>query len=620
MIYFTNASGGITLSVPDRVYQGSPEGSKVYLVGPYAENAAVTAKFFLPDGRVSEPCLLERECDVEGYTDADGNALAGWAAQLPACVTEKFGIVRVQFEITAAGGAVSAAAAHFTVERGIPPQLPVQPQADVYAQILAALAGVQGDLSNGYFAARSLYQWNALYEYGAGELVYFAEEGESGAFVRSVAAGNKGNPPYANGVLDAAHWEEAVPFDAVLEAEQNAAASAAAAALSAAAAQGAESAAAESEQAAETSKTAAAQSASDAAAARQNAQTYAQNANSSAVSAAASAELARQYAEIGIQPNTDYTALDDLPVPGTTKFIYLLPSSGSGDNDTYNEYIWVPDKQGYEFIGSTKVDLSGYAQTDGTYAGMTVGNAASAVKAEQDGNGNTITTTYAKQADLTNLSNNLPNAYVSVAGAQTITGAKIFQKDAQNSKPLIIQSGGVTTSIGDKNGAWTQIMTSATTNGFGFEGHINAMAGYSIYSADKGEVAYKSDFLNVLFPVGAYYITESTTTPASLFGGEWVQVSGKFLLGQSVQDGYLVGSEGGEKTHTLTTEEMPEHYHQLGSKPNTGNIAAAGPYSADGGGYNPNFEGYIDSTSVGGNQPHNNMPPYRIVNIWRRTA
>lgn len=123
-----------------------------------------------------------------------------------------------------------------------------------------------------------------------------------------------------------------------------------------------------------------------------------------------------------------------------------------------------------------------------------------------------------------------------------------------------------------------------------------------------------------LFPIGAYYITESTTTPASLFGGEWVQVSGKFLLGQSVQDGYLVGSEGGEKTHTLTTEEMPEHYHQLGSKPNTGNIVAAGPYSADGGGYNNNFESYIDSTWAGGNQPHNNMPPYRIVNIWRRTA
>lgn len=142
-------------------------------------------------------------------------------------------------------------------------------------------------------------------------------------------------------------------------------------------------------------------------------------------------------------------------------------------------------------------------------------------------------------------------------------------------------------------------------------------------TADNGKVlgvANGAYSLLNLFPVGAYYITESTTTPASLFGGEWVQVSGKFLLGQSVQDGYLVGSEGGEKTHTLTTEEMPEHYHQLGSKPNTGNIAVAGPYSADGGGYNSNFEGYIDSTSVGGNQPHNNMPPYRTVNIWRRTA
>ena len=280
----------------------------------------------------------------------------------------------------------------------------------------------------------------------------------------------------------------------------------------------------------------------------------------------------------------------------------------------------MPDKQGYEFIGSTKVDLSGLCADRRNVCGHD-GRQCRERRKSRAGRERQHDNDYLCKAGRPHESvEQSSNAYVSVAGAQTITGAKIFQKDAQNSKPLIIQSGGVTTSIGDKNGAWTQIMTSATTNGFGFEGHINAMAGYSIYSADKGEVAYKSDFLNVLFPVGAYYITESATTPASLFGGEWVQVSGKFLLGQSVQDGYLVGSEGGEKTHTLTTEEMPEHYHQLGSKPNTGNIAAAGPYSADGGGYNPNFEGYIDSTSVIDIRIHNNMPPYRTVNIWRRTA
>ena len=492
------------------------------------------------------------------------------------------------------------------------------------------VSGIQEAIENGDFFARSFVQWAAAYTYGANEITYYPV-GTYGALVKSVVADNTNHEPYTDGVLNSTYWAEVLNFDEALttavEAKDAAAASATAAAESAKSAkqsetqvnaavilvqgmvQEVENTGNQIQDLAEELAEIVDDSSESAAAAAQSAQ-----------DAAVSAELARKYAELGIQPNTDYTSVDDLPVPGTTKFIYLLPSSGSGDNDTYNEYIWVPDKQGYEFIGSTKVDLSGYAQTDGTYAGMTVGNAASAVKAEQDGNGNTITTTYAKQADLTNLSNNLPNAYVSVAGAQTITGAKIFQKDAQNSKPLIIQSGGVTTSIGDKNGAWTQIMTSATTNGFGFEGHINAMAGYSIYSADKGEVAYKSDFLNVLFPVGAYYITESVTTPASLFGGEWVQVSGKFLLGQSVQDGYLVGSEGGEKTHTLTTEEMPEHYHQLGSKPNTGNIVAAGPYSADGGGYNNNFESYIDSTWAGGNQPHNNMPPYRIVNIWRRTA
>ena len=675
MIYFTNASGGIALCVPERVYQGSPEGSKLYLVGPYAENATVTARFTLPDGRISAPCLLERESAVEGYTDAEGNALAGWSALLPACVTEKFGIVRVQFEITA-GGTATTAAAHFTVERGTPPALPPQPQVDVYAQILAALTGVRGDLANGYFAARSLYKWNALYEYGAGELVYFAEEGESGAFVRSLAAGNKGNPPYANGVLDAAHWEEAVPFDAVLEAEQNAAASAAESAASAAAAQGAASAAEDSEQAAESSKTAAAQSASSADTAKQNAQTYAQNANTSAGEAAASAELARQYAEIGIQPNTDYTALEELPVPGSTKFIYLIPAPGSGDSDAYNEYIWVPAKQGYEFIGSTKVDLSGYAQIDGTYAGMTVGNAQNAENAEsagkalQDGNGNTIA-----------------EYYVDKTNAQTITGAKTFQNAVQNSKPLVIESGGVTTKIGDKNGAWTHITTTAATNGFGFEGHINAMAGYSIYSADNGEVAYKQtagggfeagqnasatgaaavaigsgatasaaaavqigsgtnaaaysvQFANYplldlntgtiyaerllsLFPVGSYYITESATTPASLFGGEWVRVSGYFLYGAVLQD--VVGNTGGESVHILTVNEIPSHYHNenynvfavsAGGNTGTNNI----PNASNNGNCSMVRESAYTTTATGGGAAHNNMPPYRQVNMWRRSA
>lgn len=57
----------------------------------------------------------------------------------------------------------------------------------------------------------------------------------------------------------------------------------------------------------------------------------------------------------------------DLPVTGTNGVIYLVPSGGSVPN-IYDEYIWYTDSSttpatsGYEKIGTTAIDLSGYVQ------------------------------------------------------------------------------------------------------------------------------------------------------------------------------------------------------------------------------------------------------------------
>lgn len=50
----------------------------------------------------------------------------------------------------------------------------------------------------------------------------------------------------------------------------------------------------------------------------------------------------------------------NLPASGQTGVIYLKSNSGSGQN-IYDEYIWV--NNGFEKIGTTDVDLSGYLQT-----------------------------------------------------------------------------------------------------------------------------------------------------------------------------------------------------------------------------------------------------------------
>lgn len=117
------------------------------------------------------------------------------------------------------------------------------------------------------------------------------------------------------------------------------------------------------------------------------------------------------------------------------------------------------------------------------------------------------------------------------------------------------------------------------------------------------------------YPVGSVYMSFEDINPAELFGfGTWEQLGGQFLLGAN--DTYTVGSTGGEATHTLTQEEMPIHVHNISSSlmwaNQTGQVA---------GGQNTYYQRSGEQTTqiAGGDQPHNNMPPYIAVYMWRRT-
>lgn len=99
-------------------------------------------------------------------------------------------------------------------------------------------------------------------------------------------------------------------------------------------------------------------------------------------------------------------------------------------------------------------------------------------------------------------------------------------------------------------------------------------------------------------------------------GTKWERIEGKFLLGAN--DEYEVGSTGGEKTHTLTVEEMPSHTHDIKIRTGatSGNWHSASPGSAQ----NSGTETVVDDTIIkrGGDQSHNNMPPYLATYIWMR--
>ena len=127
------------------------------------------------------------------------------------------------------------------------------------------------------------------------------------------------------------------------------------------------------------------------------------------------------------------------------------------------------------------------------------------------------------------------------------------------------------------------------------------------------------DYVDLIYPVGSIYMSVNATNPKNLFGGTWEQIQGRFLLGMS--SSYPAGSKGGEATHTLTANEMPNHTHQyidywtVAAASGTGRRAV----KFNNNNYSPESGG-LSTDSSGSGQAHNNMPPYLAVYIWKRTA
>lgn len=139
--------------------------------------------------------------------------------------------------------------------------------------------------------------------------------------------------------------------------------------------------------------------------------------------------------------------------------------------------------------------------------------------------------------------------------------------------------------------------------------------------------ALVNGMINVIYPVGSIYMSVNSTSPATLFGGTWEQLSNRFIVG--VGSNYSAGTTGGSSTHyhttgdhTLTVNEIPNHDHSVWLRTDSG-IATTVSYVAE------NGQAMISRVnSTGGDQPHNhgntssesNLPPYLAVYMWKRTS
>lgn len=163
------------------------------------------------------------------------------------------------------------------------------------------------------------------------------------------------------------------------------------------------------------------------------------------------------------------------------------------------------------------------------------------------------------------------------------------------------------------------------------------------------------------YPVNSIYITTDVRNPNAIMGfGTWVAfAAGRVLIGSGTTTdaraetrAFTVNQTGGEFSHVLTVPELPAHNHAhtlAGTANSAGGHTHRGKYresniSLDGGGSSRRLwdadDSYSSSDSLietsgahthtvtisgsisntGSGTAHNNLQPFVVVNMWRRTA
>nr|DAM22030.1 MAG TPA: Baseplate structural protein [Caudoviricetes sp.] len=316
----------------------------------------------------------------------------------------------------------------------------------------------------------------------------------------------------------------------------------------------------------------------------------------------------------GLAPKRDGNASHFLAGDGTWK---VVPSASSATSATKA----TQDSRGQ--------------QIDTTYVkGVTGSNATLTIT---KGNGTTSTTTINNVANATNANN---SSVANKLGTSTVGSA---------SKPIYLNAGTATacnidlSTLAPKASPGLTGTPTAPTAAVDTNNTQIATCGFVRNAIAK--YAPMLDTLKKVYPVGSIYMSTVSTNPATLFGfGTWEAMpAGRVLLAQGKSSWgttYNAGSTGGEATHTLTVGELPAHNHAatistngehnhtaLGCNssagPNNGHFGEIGN-KTDGSYANTEYAGNhshtISINNIGGNNSHNNMPPYIAYYIWKRIA
>ena len=166
-------------------------------------------------------------------------------------------------------------------------------------------------------------------------------------------------------------------------------------------------------------------------------------------------------------------------------------------------------------------------------------------------------------------------------------------------------------------------LTRQNPSGVGEYGVFNVYGDGSVNITALGSLNFTvggvtRSLLDWTYPIGSIYLSIDATSPAAKFGGTWTSIENLFLY--PVPTNTAAGLQGGEASHTLTVAEMPSHVHKTymaygdhGDGPNIP-IYYKSTNKCDG------YAALPDTSAVGGNTAHNNMPPYMTMYAWYRVG
>ena len=143
----------------------------------------------------------------------------------------------------------------------------------------------------------------------------------------------------------------------------------------------------------------------------------------------------------------------------------------------------------------------------------------------------------------------------------------------------------------------------------------------------------QSQLLQRVYPIGSLYISESTVSPATLFGfGRWEKVEDRFLIGAGRNT--PIKSSGGSKTHSHGNKNgrngnlaaaigaTNNNASTIGFKAaNDTDLGAVGNATYVIAGTSTGFTWWNHFTQVVGQTAEDGtLPPYYAVNIWKRVS